>query len=221
MTLYRLLSIATGVVPVLLFFGIAAGIKMYRYLEPKYRYMIIYLTICLTIDLVSRAVGELYGNNLIFIVVFSLLELLFFYIYYAVFLLKRKIMTFGVITAAACLYILFEAFILKDISPKEFQPYSKVICSFIIILMAINCFFEQLNEEQQDNVTLKQNSAFIIYFSLNLIFFLPVNFLINVASSVKFFFWCTNFLLTVSFYIFLSREIWKNGLTRKQLQSGS
>jgi hypothetical protein len=61
----------------------------------------------------------------------------------------------------------------------------------------------------------------VIYFSLNLIFFLPVNFLINVASSVKFYFWSANLLLTISFYTFLCKEIWKNGSTRKRLRSGS
>jgi len=221
MTFDRFLSISTAVVPILLTVGLITGTYLYQYLEKKYRYLLLYFSICFLIDIISRIIGELYNNNLIFIIIFSLLELVFFYVYYRVCFFKRKINAYTLATIFGSLYMLYEMFALKDVSPKDFQPYSKVICSFIIIVMSINCLFENMAREHQDSAIIKLNSAFVIYFSLNLIFFLPVNFLINVASSVKFYFWCANLLLTVSFYTFLSREIWKNGSTQKQLQSGS
>lgn len=221
MTFNRFLSIFTIVVPVLLSFGLITGACLYQYLEKKYRYLLLYFSICLLIDVVSRIVGELYNNNLIFIIIFSLLELVFFYVYYRVCFFKQKVNAYTVATVLGSLYMIYEMFALKDVSPKDFQPYSKVICSFIIIVMSINVLFEKMAQEHQDSKIIKLNSAFVIYFSLNLIFFLPVNFLINVASSVKFYFWCANLILTVSFYTFLSREIWKNGSTQKLLRSGS
>jgi hypothetical protein len=221
MTFDRFLSLATLVVPLLLLFGISIGAYLKRHLEDRYRFLLIYLGMCLLIDVLSRIVGELYGNNLVFIIIFSLLELVFFYVYYRKFFFKRAVPIYTLITLLGSIFMLYEMAALKDVSPKEFQPYSKVICSFIIIVMSINCLFEKMADEQQDNAVIKLNSAFVIYFSLNLIFFLPVNFLINVASSVKFYFWSANLLLTISFYGFLCKEIWKNGSTRKRLQSGS
>lgn len=221
MTFNRLLSIGTLLVPLLLLFGIIAGTFYYRYLDKKYQVLVVYLSVCLTVDILSRIAGEMYGNNLIFIVIFSLLELVFFYSYYQIYFFKKNKNIYTVATFIASAYIIYEIFALKDVEPIDFQPYSKVMCSFIIIIMSINCLFENINREQQDSAIVKLSSVFVIYFSLNLIFFLPVNFLINVTSSVKFYFWFANLLLTFSFYIFLSKEIWKNGSTQKRLQSGS
>jgi hypothetical protein len=221
MTFTRFISVSTVLVPVLLFFGLVAGRYYYRYLDKKYRYLVFYLLICFCTDIVSRIVGEIYDNNLIFIIIFSLLELLFFYRYYRVCFFKKQIRVYTVITFLSAIYMLYEMYMLKDVSPRDFQPYSKVICSFVIIIISINSLFEKMDTEQPDNAIIRLNSAFVLYFSLNLIFFLPVNFLINVTSSVKFYFWCANLILTVSFYTFLSREIWKNGSTQKQLHSGS
>lgn len=220
MTLTRIISIATVLVPVILFLGLIAGRYYYRYLDKRYRFLVLYLFICFCTDVLSRIAGELYNNNLIFIIIFSLLELLFFFWYYRECFYKRRIPVFTVVTLISAVYIIYEMYALKDVSPKDFQPYSKVICSFIIIILSINFLFEKMANQQTDQSIIKLNSTFVLYFSLNLIFFLPVNFLINVTSSVKFYFWCANLLLTVSFYTFLSMEIWKNGSTRKQLHSG-
>ncbi|TRW27272.1 hypothetical protein FMM05_01135 [Flavobacterium zepuense] len=221
MTFFRAVSLATALVPILLFVGIAAGAYRFKSLKKQYRFLLLYLGICFLTDISSRIFGEIYNNNLVFIVIFSLLELLFFTVFYQVCLFKKKDMPSIILTIAATLYISWEVYILANATPKEFQSYAKVICSFIIIMMSITLFFEKIDSEQQDNSILKLNSAFVIYFSLNLILFLPINFLINVASMVKYYFWFANFLLTLLFYAFLSREIWRNGSTRKQLQSGS
>lgn len=205
----------------LLSFGVGIGAYLYRYLEQKYRFLLYYLMICLGTDVLSRIAGELFKNNLIFIIIFSMLELVFFYAFYMLCIFRKKKTIYTVLTLVAVAYMVYEMFAMQHVSPKEFQPYSKVICSFIIIGMSISCFFEKLAQEQQDQGVLKLNSVFIIYFSLNLIFFLPVNFLINVASTVKFYFWTANLILTTSFYIFICKEIWKNGSTRKPLPSGS
>ncbi|WP_026706580.1 hypothetical protein [Flavobacterium soli] len=220
MSFNRLLSIGTLLVPLLLLLGVIAGACYYRYLDKKNQFLVIYLSICLTVDIVSRIIGEVYHNNLIFIVIFSLLELVFFYVYYRVCFFKKNIWPYTVFTFIASVYMIYEMFTLNDVEPIDFQPYSKVICSFIIIIMSINSLFENLGKEQQDSMLVKLSSVFVIYFSLNLIFFLPVNFLINVTSSVKFYFWFANLLLTISLYTFLSKEIWKNGSTQKRLQSG-
>lgn len=220
MDFIQFFATCTLLVPFLLLFGILGGLYYYHFLDKKVQYLIVYLFICLTTDILSRIAATLYDNNLIFIVIFSLLELVFFYVYYRFCFFKKNIKIYSIITSLACIYMLYEVLTLKDVAPLDFQPYSKVLCSFIIIIMSINSLFENIGKEDQDTSIVKLSSVFLIYFSLNLIFFLPVNFLINVASSVKFYFWSANFLLTVSFYTFLSKEIWKNGSTHKRLQSG-
>ena len=222
MSLMRLIGFATGLVPLLLFFGMVLGYYYRKNLDKKNKLFVIYLCICFIIDILTRIIGEIYNNNLIFIVVFSLLELLFFYYFYKICIYKRHKKIFSIATAVASVYMLYEMYTLNDVSPYEFQPYSKVLCSFLIIIMSINTLFEHINKEKQDTTIIKLCSVFVVYFSLNLIFFLPVSFLINinVNSSTKFYFWLANLILTILFYIFLIKEIWKNGSTRKPLQSG-
>lgn len=220
MTFNQILSIATLAVPFLLIGGIAVGLRLRKYLQRNYMYLVVYLIICLITDVLSRIVGGLYDNNLIFIVVFSLLELVFFYLYFRPSFTEKAANYYAVAVAFAVLYMVYELFFLRNVAPAAFQPYSKVIGAFLIIVMVLNCLFQTIKDDPFVQSVSNLNSIFVLYFSLNLIFFLPVNFLINVTSSVKFYFWCANFLLTLSFYTYLSHEIWKNGSTRKRLQPG-
>lgn len=220
MTFNQCLSVATLAVPFLLIGGITVGLKFRKYLQRNYMYLVVYLIICLITDVLSRIAGELYNNNLIFIVVFSLLELVFFYFYFRTSFSEKVAKYYGVAIAFAVLYMVYELVSLSNVEPAAFQPYSKVIGAFLIIVMVLNCLFQTIKDDPFVQSVSKLNSVFVLYFSLNLIFFLPVNFLINVTSSVKFYFWCANFLLTLSFYTYLSHEIWKNGSIRKRLQPG-
>ena len=220
MTFNQILSIATLAVPLMLIGGIAVGLRLRKYLQRNYMHLVVYLIICLITDVLSRIVGGLYDNNLIFIVVFSLLELVFFYLYFRPSFTEKAANYYAVAVAFAVLYMVYELFFLRNVAPAAFQPYSKVIGAFLIIVMVLNCLFQTIKDDPFVQSVSNLNSIFVLYFSLNLIFFLPVNFLINVTSSVKFYFWCANFLLTLSFYTYLSHEIWKNGSIRKRLQPG-
>lgn len=220
MSFFRLLSMFTSFVPVILSLGIIIGMYYYPFLQSKYRYFLLYTGICLVTDIASRFAGEVIGNNLIFFVVFSLLELLFFSAFYRKFFFERNRMKHVLYTIGASAYILSEVYLLFQVSPEEFQMYSKTLSSFVILLMAIDFLFEVLKKKEIDSALLKYNSVFIIYFSVSLIFFLPVNFLINVPESFKFYFWCVHLLVTLLLYSFIVIEIWKNGSKQKQLQRG-
>lgn len=220
MTFSSFLEFSMWLVPFLLLSGMTLGIYYYSVLELKYRYFILYFAICLLIDIVSRIAGDFYGNNLLFLVVFSLLELLFFYKFYSTCFFKRKIPKHFVAILIACMYMIGEIYVLSTTRPEEFQSYSKTLGSFIILLMVIDFMFEMLNKKQFNNELLKFNSILIIYFSINLIFFLPVNFLINAPSHIKFYFWFVHLIMTIIFYLFILIGIWKNGVKRKPLQRG-
>lgn len=221
MSFFRILSISTAIVPVILFFGIIKGIQYYRYLKTGHKLLVLYLIGCFLADISSRVIGEFYRNNLICMVAFSLFELLFFVYYYQVCFFKRKVWRYIIIALIGTGYIGHEIFTLINVTPEYFQTYSKTCTAFLIIIMGIDYFVEKIKQEKIDMPNkMRLNSIFIFYFSLNLILFLPINFLINVSSSVKFYFWLINLIVTLVFYILLTKIIWKNGLTQKQLQRG-
>lgn len=220
MTLSSFLELSMWLVPLILFSGIMLGIYYYTVLELKYRYFILYFGICLMIDIVSRIAGDFYGNNLLFLVVFSLSELLFFYTFYRTCFFKRKVPKYAIITLIACIYMTGEIYVLSTTVPEEFQSYSKTLGSFIILLMIIEFLFEILDKKHSDRDVLKLNSVLIIYFAINVIFFLPINFLINAPSHIKLYFWLVHLTMTILFYLFIMIELWKNGARQKLLQRG-
>jgi hypothetical protein len=221
MTFSHVLSLFTTIVPLLLVVGIVVGIYYYCFLPLKYRYLLAYFGICLLIDVLSRVAGKLFENNLVLLIVFSLLELLFFYVFFRVCYFRRNVLKHTILVIAGCLYMMTEIFLLDKIAASAFQSYSKTLSSFLILVMVIDYLFDSLRHKGNVAESIPELAAFIIYFSINLIFFLPINFLINVSSELKFYFWCINLVVTILFYLFLVREIWKNGSTQKQLQHGS
>lgn len=221
MTFSELLSLGTMVIPLVLVTGMAAGVYYYRFLSLKYRYLLVYLAICLLIDLLSRLAGRLFENNLVLLIIFSLLELLFFYVFFRVCYFRRKVLKHIVLVTAASLYMILEIFLLSKIAVTAFQSYAKTIGAFLVLVMVIDYLFDLLRRKEDRAGNVSELAAFIIYFSINLIFFLPINFLINVSAAFKFYFWCVNLVVTILFYLYLVREIWKNGLRQKQLLPGS
>ncbi|WP_286911807.1 hypothetical protein [Flavobacterium sp. UBA4197] len=221
MTFYQVLDYLTYLSPALLLSGIGIGLFRYKSLDISHKLIMLYFATALCTDLVSRIYGQLFGNNLIFIIVFSLLELIVFSILYQFCFFEKKSRTLFALIAVAIGFIIWELFSLQTISPQQFQSYSKVMDAFVIILLAITYFFQKVgrNKETPKDV-LRMNAVILIFFSLHLLFFLPINFLINVSSELKFYFWCANLVITLLFYAFLNWEIWKNGLSRKPLCSG-
>ncbi len=220
MSIADFLKFITYIAPLLLAAGVGIGLHYFKNLKKEYKYTLFYLLGCLITDVTARVVGEITKNNLIIIVLFSFFELIFFTVFYQICFFKRKVWPVIIGSIIFSIYIVWEIFSLWNIPPAEFQTYSKTLSSFLIIFMAINYLLEKIEHKEKNNRVIMLNSAIIIFYSLHLIFFLPINFLINVPSVIKFYFWTANLLLTLIFYAFLIREIWKNGSTQKQLRSG-
>lgn len=220
MDLASILEVLIWLVPLVLVFGVSLGIYYFSLLSYKSKYLLLYLGICLIVDLLSRIFAGYYGNNLALLIVFSFLELVCFYSFFRHQYFKRRVVKHIVLTSLALVYMIVEVFIMYRIPALEFQSYSKTLGSFVILLMVIDFLFELLRNKQLDYSVLRANSIFMFYFSINMIFFLPINFLINVPSEIKFYLWCVNFIVTILFYLFIVWEIWRNGLKQKQLQLG-
>ncbi len=211
-----LIYYATYLSPLLLLLGLIVGGLYYKYLSPQHKTLYYYLLAAIIIDILGRIFEAAYGNNLILIPVFGVLELISFSVLYYLHLLKTKSIPLLLIICAGLFYIIFEIWTVKSVDPKVFQSYSRVVDAFIIVLMSILFYLKKVDEDDAIELNLfSLNAAILIYFSLHLIFFLPINFLINESSQLKFYFWSVNLLVTLSFYLFLIRSIWKNGKTQK------
>ena len=222
MTFFKVLDFMTFLSPLLLLLGIAIGMYYYKFLDTIYKVLLVYLIVSLCTDVISRIYGHFYRNNLIFILVFSLTEAAIFSILYHNCFFEKRNKLMLVLSSIAALYMVWEIGTLGTIQVRQFQSYAKVADSFLIIILAITYFFEKIGRNTAAEVEiLKLNSIILIYFALTLIFYLPINFLININSDLKFYFWGANLLLTLLFYVFISWEIWKNGLNLKQSPFGS
>ncbi len=212
MTFYQFLDYLTYLSPALLLTGIGIGMYRYKSLALSHKMLLFYIVVALFTDLSSRLYGHLFGNNLIFIILFSLLELIIFTILYQFCFFEKKSRTLFSLTFVASGFIVWELFSLRTIDPQQFQSYSKVMDAFVIILFALAYFFQKVGKyKTTQKEELRLNAAILIFFSLHLLFFLPINFLINVSSGLKFYFWMANLVLTLIFYAFINWEIWKNG----------
>jgi hypothetical protein len=109
-------------------------------------------------------------------------------------------------------------FIITDIErlaysdPFKFYSYSRAIDAILIVVFSIVHFFDQLGEDSKEaRLEFMLTAGFLIYFSLNIIFLLPFNFLINWKSELKFYFWFAFSLSILIFYFYLIALIWING----------
>jgi uncharacterized membrane protein len=105
----------------------------------------------------------------------------------------------------------FEYFIFGTLDIKQFQPYSKIVDNFIIIVMALVFYYEKMNSFNETKWSnFKLNTAILIYFTINAIVFLPFNFIINENIGVRFYIWTVNVVIILLFYSYLTILIWKN-----------
>jgi hypothetical protein len=143
----------------------------------------------------------------------SLIEIFTFSLYY---FNTIKVKSFVLIlTSIGIAYPLIEIVLINTNNVVSFQSYSKVLVAFLIIIITFYYLMYQIKREQK--VT-NQNLSFIIiaYFSLELIFLLPLNFLINYDSPFVLYIWFFRLSVNIFFYSYLIRFIWRNGKVQKQ-----
>ena len=211
----EILYYITYISPLILTIGLILGGIYFYELNTIHQLLLGYLLIALIFDLLSRFVGESFGNNLIFIPLFGFFELLIFSFIYLIFLVPDRNVALALITGMGLCYIGLEIWHLKNKDAQEFQTYARVVDAFILVLMSIIFYVRKMNEDKTIVPgVFMLNTLVLIYFSLHLIFILPINFLINESSQLKFYFWMVNLFVTVVFYSFIIYLIWKNGKTQ-------
>lgn len=99
-------------------------------------------------------------------------------------------------------------YVFKPVTVKEFQPYAKIADNFVVILMALAYIHERMDGFlERDWGNFRLNMAFLVFFTLTSIIFVPFNFLINAHSNVKFYFWACNGTLIILLYLYLSYKM--------------
>jgi len=213
------LQLLTYTSPILLLTGVVLGGYTYKYLDSSYRLMLFYLIGNLIIDVVSRFLGEFIGNNLILLSVLSVFELLVFSKFYFDLINRKKLIV--VLATIGSTYIFFESAHIDANATTSFQPYAKVVTSFLIVILVLVYFIEQIKREDSMVEKKTQIHHMILgYFTLELILLLPINFLINSKSDFIFYIWFLHLMVLLIFYFYITYCIWMNGKSRKQLPYG-
>jgi hypothetical protein len=208
--------------PITLMIGLIVGLLYLRYISKDYRLLIFYLAVAFIMDLLFRYFGY-YSDmkyNLFLIPIFGFFELaVFSYLYYK-YILKSVSTGLLVFIAIMLLLIISEIFSINELFRiKTFQSFGKVIADVAIIWFCLLYYWEVFNGK----IAVKSkygllNAAILIYFSINLVLSLPINFLVNEKLNLVIFFWVVNLISMLLFYFLLIYLIWQDGRTRKILQ---
>ena len=219
MSFFVILDVITYASPILLLYGCLIGLRYYESLGHVQKLVLIYFLMCLIIEISSHVISIIYKNNLLFIPLFGLLELIVLTTLYRKYLLRKenKILNYSILASIA--FILYELISISYFDVAGFQSYSRVIDTFLIVCMSLLFLKQKINGEPNFKHFVL-NAVILVYFSLNLIIFLPINFLINEGSMLKFYFWMANLIFTLFFYTALIFILWKHGKAQRQLLYG-
>lgn len=223
MAFFEFARILAKISPVLLSSGIILTIRYYKKLDVFHKGIFFYLVLMLLVDFLSRYFGYIStkSNNLIILIVYSLVEVVAISYFYSKFLLKKMHKLLILACFISVLYIVYELiyYTFFNTSIKSFQPYAKVADNFVVILLALSFLQEKISdfkERQWNNFSF--NIVILAFFTFNTIIFLPINFIVNENSGVKFYFWAGNSVLLLLFYGYLIAKVWKNGRQSKLIK---
>jgi len=208
--------------PIVLLIGIIIGIFYFRNLTKGFRMIFLYLVMALIIDLLSRYFGY-YSHlkfNLFLLPIFGFLELVIFSTLYYKYILHSKSIPLLLFIIFMLLLIVVEfVFFNKLFDRKSFQSFGRVIADSAIISLCMIYYWKLV----QGKVVMRSdinilNATVIIYYSINLILFLFINFLVNASIHIVTVFWTVNLVALIAFYLILIYLIWQDGKTRKILR---
>lgn len=221
MDFYDIFKYITFFPTLILTVGIILGINFFTYLDTIHKCIFWYLVVMLIVDIGSWIYGRfISNNNLIILLLYSITEMLLFMWFYYQYLYRARHRLILILGLIAVLYILWEIINYDQTNVIQFQSYAKVVDDFVIMMLALTFFHEKINMFKDSKWShFKLNIVILLFFSVNLIFFLPLNFLINESSMLKFYFWQTILLITIAFYLYLTYSIWHNARSRKKIKA--
>ena len=200
-------SLVSSLSPITLVFGIIVGLWYLRYICDSYRLLVVYLAGAFIMDLLFRYFGfySPLKYNLFLFPIFGFFELSVLSVLYYKYIFKSISKSLLVFIVFMLLIITFEIFsINKLLQIKTFYSFGKVIADVSIIWFCLLYYWQVF----KGKIPVKSkygalNAAILIYFSVNLVISLPLNFLVNEKLSVVIFFWVINLISILLFYLFL------------------
>lgn len=219
MSLFDISMIIGDITPYFIGLCLLVGLIQFRRISPPFKLMVIYLGVALLFNLGMSAMAYYFGNNLVLIPLYGFFELVLYTVLFGYFLFtpKSSMSTTTVLLGiTGCSYIIYETLIVNTVDPLKFQSYARVIDAFIIVVFSMLFFFDKLSKgTDPKETTLTLNTIILIFFSLNLVFLLPINFLVSKSYQLVFYFWFGYMVLTLLFYLSITFAIWKDGRTRR------
>lgn len=222
MTSGQLWGLISFISPFTLLIGVFIGLFFYKYLNKISRLLLLFLGMNLAVELLFRYFGY-YSSlryNLFLIPIFALFEIAFYSVLYYKHILRSKsniLITFSIVSFLLALVSL--CFYKTLFQQKTFHSFGKVVADLTVIVFCITYYWRLLTGKIKQVKEVSQlNATFLIYYSVNLILFLPINFLVNASINIVFLFWVINLVSLVLFYLVLTYMIWRNGKTQKCLQ---
>lgn len=211
------LSVLTLFPPIISFLGIVVGIYIYKNLRTSSKYIFFYLIAAFSTYILSRYLENVMNNNLLLVPVFGFLELFFFSMIYHRFLFKKTNYLFLSIVGFLLLLIIIDIFTCNPFNPEKFQSYGRVIDSLTLVSISIYFYWKVLkNDIEKDRNKLLLNGFVLLFFLLNSVWFLVINFLVNTSSEVMFPIWLVNAIAMPLFYLYLIFYLWQSGKIQKQ-----
>lgn len=207
---------------IVLWFAGILGCLLYKTLTKKYQLIIVYILLALSIDCFAFLLKKNALYNLFLLPVYSFIELAIFSKVYKDYFIKDYRLLLNVFTVFIHSLILLDvAFLCDFFNAKTFYAFSKVITDIGIITFCLLYYWKSLKEDQIINKELLLlNAGFLCYFSINLLIFLSMNFLINASLHLVDPFWILNALSALFLYLFLIYMIWRYGRNPKLSHSG-
>ncbi len=217
----KYIDVLTYISPALLLLGIVCGMYYFLHLKKGDRVIILYLFLSLVVDFCGRFLGRFLENNLIMWTVLAMVELIVFAFVFYVLNQERNFWKERVVTLIGLAYMISELIWLDPSKVTSFQTYSKPLAAFLIVVIAMWYMYHHFQYEKVITYRrLRLVLAIFIYFSLNTILLLPMNFLVSKTSPLVFYVWLSYLILTLTFYSFLIFHLWNNGRSRRPLHSG-
>lgn len=212
------LQALTWLSPLTLFIGIIIGLSAFKSLNTVNRSITVYLIVMLCAEIASNIISLFLPNNIVGFPVYCLVELCLFVYFYNTYFLSKRYVALIVLNILAILFILWEIVTFSFTSAKDFQSYAKVFDNFSVILLALTYSYEKLEQPNAAKWTnFRLNTVILIFFTINLILFLPFNFIINDNAGIQFYFWQGILLTTVAFYAYLAYLLLQNSKKAKSI----
>jgi hypothetical protein len=206
--------------PLFLIAGLILGLTRYRKLDGKHRLILWYLSFALLTDVLSRYWSWTQNNNLVFLSITGIIDLLFIARLYLKYFLPKNWGFLVYPTALILLTVLFNIAFYNNQLAATFQSYDKLFCNLTIVGYCLICFLDILKRKKNNREVMRVNAAVLLYFSVDILISMTSNFLINEALHLVVYFWLLRLLLLLYMYLVLIQTLWQTGKNRKHWQFG-